>query len=96
MTPTEKTETEIRERAYLIWEASGRPDGQAETHWFQALEELDASPAMTTPEPDETPKPKARAKKATTTAKKAASAVKKASATVAKKAPAKKAAPKKA
>lgn len=26
----------IREKAYAIWEACGRPDGQAEEHWRQA------------------------------------------------------------
>lgn len=26
----------VREKAYAIWEANGRPDGQAEEHWRQA------------------------------------------------------------
>lgn len=30
----------IRERAYEIWEREGRPDGQHEDHWRQALAEL--------------------------------------------------------
>lgn len=30
----------IRERAYEIWEREGRPDGQHENHWRQALAEL--------------------------------------------------------
>ncbi|WP_209768506.1 DUF2934 domain-containing protein [Azospirillum rugosum] len=32
----------IRERAYLIWEREGRPEGRADAHWFQALRELQA------------------------------------------------------
>ncbi|MGD9739358.1 MAG: DUF2934 domain-containing protein [Bauldia sp.] len=47
---TENTEMMIRTRAYAIWEAAGRPDGQAEEHWLQALREAGAAPAMTTPE----------------------------------------------
>jgi hypothetical protein len=30
----------VRERAYAIWERGGRPDGQAEQHWFWAEAEL--------------------------------------------------------
>jgi hypothetical protein len=30
----------IRLRAYALWERDGRPDGQHETHWKQALAEL--------------------------------------------------------
>jgi hypothetical protein len=29
-------EQAIRERAYLIWEREGRPDGRAEDHWRNA------------------------------------------------------------
>ncbi len=32
----------IRERAYQLWEAEGRPDGRAEAHWYRAEAELDA------------------------------------------------------
>lgn len=35
----------IRERAYQIWEAEGRPQGKAQTHWEQASTELEAEPA---------------------------------------------------
>lgn len=69
MTTTDKTESAVRDRAYQIWEASGRPFGDADTHWFQAVQELETSPAMTTPEPGV--KAKANAKKATGGAKKA-------------------------
>ena len=34
----------IAERAYQIWQASGRPDGKDQEHWFQAERELRAQP----------------------------------------------------
>ncbi len=33
----------IAERAYQIWQASGRPDGHDQEHWFQAERELSAA-----------------------------------------------------
>jgi len=33
----------IRERAYEIWNATGREDGRADEHWFSAERELLAS-----------------------------------------------------
>jgi hypothetical protein len=33
-------EEAARTRAYQIWESSGRPDRQHESHWHQALKEL--------------------------------------------------------
>jgi hypothetical protein len=36
----ENSDDAVRERAYGIWEREGRPDGQHETHWKQALAEL--------------------------------------------------------
>ena len=30
----------IRERAHAIWEQQGRPEGLAETHWYQASAEV--------------------------------------------------------
>lgn len=30
----------IRERAYAIWEAEGRPEGRAFDHWYQAMSEV--------------------------------------------------------
>jgi nucleotide-binding universal stress UspA family protein len=30
----------VRERAYALWEREGRPEGQAERHWFEAEAEL--------------------------------------------------------
>jgi hypothetical protein len=36
----------IRLRAYRIWESRGRPEGEHESHWHQALKELGlANPA---------------------------------------------------
>ncbi len=32
----------IRERAYIIWEQSGRPLGHDRDHWFQAAKEVEA------------------------------------------------------
>ncbi|TAX48459.1 DUF2934 domain-containing protein (plasmid) [Rhizobium leguminosarum] len=31
---------QIRQRAYEIWEAEGRPDGADQRHWLQACDEL--------------------------------------------------------
>lgn len=33
-------EEAIRNRAYQLWEADGRPDGKHESHWLQAAREL--------------------------------------------------------
>jgi hypothetical protein len=33
-------ETDIAVAAYYIWEAVGRPDGEDQRHWFQAIEQL--------------------------------------------------------
>lgn len=33
-------ETRIRQRAYEIWDALGRPEGEAGTHWLAAEREL--------------------------------------------------------
>ena len=32
-------EQAIRERAYLIWEREGRPEGRARDHWYRAVTE---------------------------------------------------------
>ena len=56
------TDTLVRERAYLIWEAEGRPEGRAAEHWFQALEAVYSAP-MTTPSPMTTPPAKAAPKR---------------------------------
>ena len=91
MTPGQDKETIIRERAYYIWETSGRPDGQAELHWFKAVDEI-ITPAMTTSEPAARKKAPAKKAAAPAMAKKATTETKKAPV---KKAITKKAAPKK-
>ena len=42
MDETDKTDIEqrIRERAYALWEAEGRPEGRSEEYWHRASEEL--------------------------------------------------------
>jgi len=35
----------IRERAYLIWEKDGKPDGHALAHWARARAEVEAEVA---------------------------------------------------
>lgn len=35
-------EDSVRERAYLLWEAAGRPDGDGVEFWLKAEEELSA------------------------------------------------------
>jgi hypothetical protein len=42
------TEIAVRERAYAIWEAAGRPQGRDRDHWFQAVREL-SMPAIPAP-----------------------------------------------
>jgi hypothetical protein len=36
----EDQENRVRARAYTIWQEAGKPDGQHERHWQQALAEL--------------------------------------------------------
>lgn len=42
-------EAMIRERAQAIWEAEGRPEGQAEEHWRLAAAAVDAELAAAAP-----------------------------------------------
>lgn len=59
----EEYDLAIRNRAYAIWEAEGRPEGQHESHWHRALKELGlVSPAeqpegttVYEPRPDRSP-----------------------------------------
>jgi hypothetical protein len=39
-------EQRIRERAYEIWNATGRGDGRADEHWLSAERELLATPRV--------------------------------------------------
>lgn len=36
-------EDQIKRRAYELWEADGRPDGQDQDYWFKAMAEIAAS-----------------------------------------------------
>jgi hypothetical protein len=38
-------EGRVRERAYLLWEREGRPEGRADEHWRRAAAELEAADA---------------------------------------------------
>jgi hypothetical protein len=38
-------DTPIRERAYLLWQQAGCPDGRSEEFWFAALESIAADAA---------------------------------------------------
>lgn len=40
MTPDR--EEKIRQRAYELWEAEGRPDGKQQEHWDRAVREINA------------------------------------------------------
>jgi hypothetical protein len=60
----------IKQRAYEIWEAAGRPHGAHEVHWLQATSEIEAEDTA----PAEKPK-RARAAAAPKTAAAAPKAV---------------------
>ena len=38
---------QIQNRAYALWEADGRPEGQDQAYWFKAMSELAAEAAKT-------------------------------------------------
>lgn len=38
---------EIQRRAYALWEADGRPEGQDQAYWFKAVAQLTAEAAQT-------------------------------------------------
>ena len=48
---SDDAETQIRERAYLLWEKEGRPDGRGQEFWERArlLHEAESAPPMVTP-----------------------------------------------
>lgn len=64
-------EQAIRERAYHLWVAEGRPDGTAEAHWLAAQREILASSLENLGTVSATSKPKQPKK---TSAKKARAA----------------------
>lgn len=82
--PASVSEKKIREIAHSLWVEAGKPEGQAEDHWFKAIE-MAAKAARAKP----AKKPAAKAP-----AKPAAKAAPKAAAKPAAKAPAKPAAKK--
>ncbi|HGL4260314.1 DUF2934 domain-containing protein [Burkholderia dolosa] len=41
----EDRETQIRERAYRLWQADGSPEGRADEYWQRAEQQLDAEGA---------------------------------------------------
>lgn len=43
MSDTEQDlEERVRQRAYLMWEADGRPEGGADQYWHRARERMEA------------------------------------------------------
>jgi hypothetical protein len=59
-------ESRIRERAHVIWEREGRPQGREIAHWHMAAEEIaaeKAAKAATRPAASAAPEKKARAPK---------------------------------
>lgn len=55
-------EQRIRERAYEIWTAAGRVDGQADAHWLAAERDIVAArPAPTPAKKAAATKPRSRA-----------------------------------
>lgn len=74
----------IRDRAYFLWEADGRPDGRGDHYWGLALAELTA--AASAAAVSKVKKPPAKAAKKAEAAKPAKSAKKAEAAKPAKKA----------
>lgn len=40
-------EDQVKNRAYAMWEADGRPEGQDQQYWFKAVAELAGAAAAT-------------------------------------------------
>ena len=59
----ELLEVRIRERAHLIWENEGRPDGRATEHWLKAAAQIASETAA--PKPARAAKARPAAKVAT-------------------------------
>lgn len=43
--PNEDNDDAIRERAYLLWEKAGKPQGREHEFWAQASAEIEGNPA---------------------------------------------------
>jgi hypothetical protein len=61
---TTSLEQQIRERAFHLWEAAGRPHGQSDRHWLAAEREVGAAVAQ--PEAMKAPTKKAASPKPAT------------------------------
>lgn len=46
-------EQRVRERAYWLWEAAGRPHGRGDEFWHAARQELEAAHGAATGQPGE-------------------------------------------
>ena len=44
-------QNEIEQRAYQLWDADGRPEGQDQAYWFKAVAALAAEAAKTIKSP---------------------------------------------
>lgn len=42
---------EVQRRAYALWEADGKPDGQDQSYWFKAATQLAGEAAKTIAQP---------------------------------------------
>ena len=62
-------ERRVRERAYEIWNTTGRPDGRAEQHWLLAEREVLAMLIVESPAPQPAPNRRPRSRATPTTAK---------------------------
>ncbi|WP_244465913.1 DUF2934 domain-containing protein [Devosia soli] len=51
---------EIQQRAYQLWEADGRPEGQDQAYWFKAASQLAAEAAKTIKSPSRKRAPRAK------------------------------------
>jgi Protein of unknown function (DUF2934) len=65
------SEEKIREIAHQLWVEAGQPDGQAESHWFKAIEQASAKAAKKAAAPVKVAAVKAPAPKKAAAAKKA-------------------------
>jgi hypothetical protein len=75
--PQTMTEDALRQRAYALWEADGRPEGQSDHYWHRAVAEnggRPGSPARKKAAPKADGKAKAKAAPAKAAPKKAAKA----------------------
>jgi hypothetical protein len=48
--PNTSREDRIREEAFMLWNADGRPEGRAEEYWRQAEKAIDEVDKLTTRE----------------------------------------------